>query len=143
MVLMCGVLTLLLKTLAQVGMCLGFVYVGGMLYTQCVCMWVKLLYTVRVCVCVFVVWGWHRAPHILGTNNPPLTHPDMKPQAGAAGLNGLTPRHLAEATARGVIRTPYLPEPLASRPELARLLQNEEEVSLLYIYIYISYMYVL
>jgi hypothetical protein len=35
---------------------------------------------------------------------------------------------LAEATARGLLRTPYLPEPLASRPELARLLQNEEEV---------------
>jgi len=42
--------------------------------------------------------------------------------------NGLTPRYLAECVAHGIIRTPYLPQALSARVELARLLQNEEEI---------------
>ncbi|KAM3570389.1 hypothetical protein VYU27_007547 [Nannochloropsis oceanica] len=42
--------------------------------------------------------------------------------------NGLTSRYLAECMAPGLVRSPYMPDSISARIELARLMQNEEEI---------------
>ena len=54
--------------------------------------------------------------------------PSLPPSLPLEPNNKLTPRYLAECVAHGIIRTPYLPQALSARIELARLLQNEEEI---------------